>query len=311
VGEAELVRSEVKAIRAGRITEVSVRPMQHVAAGEQIARLHPVDPAVLAASVAVIRAEVDFQRASLGPELGPRRLVLHAARLRLDWLRERVTLAGQRVQLQQAEVELARLHPLRTQGTVSEQAFDAARLLRDRLAASTSAQQELVESLAPSVADLPSAPEDGHEVLAAAVRLQEQRLHLVEAQLAPIVLTAPIAGVVSSLPIAEGVLLTEGSLAATITSTKPTRIVGHLRQPLSCEPREGLRVSVRSRSGDRITAETTVVEVGRALEPVAPTVLALFNRANVPELGLRVQLALPPALHLHPGEQVDVVISDL
>ncbi|MBI5766723.1 MAG: HlyD family efflux transporter periplasmic adaptor subunit [Verrucomicrobia bacterium] len=311
VAEAELLRSEVKAIHAGRVSDVRVRLLQRVAAGEVLAHLHPVDPAVLAASLAVIRAEVDFQRTSLAPELGPRRLAVHSARLKLDWLRERVALASLRVQLQQAEADFGRLTPLQRQGTVSEQSFDNARLLRDRLAAAIEAQQQLVDSLASTV-DVPApSPGDAHDALRASLRLQEEKLRLTEAQLAPIVLTAPIAGVVTALPITEGTTLATGDLAATIAAEAPARLVGFLRQPLPLEPREGMRVSVRARNASRASADATIVEVGRALEPISPTVLALFNRATVPELGLRVHIAVPDGFALRPGEQVDVTIPDL
>lgn len=311
VAEAELLRSDVKATHSGRVSDVRVRLMQRVKAGETLARLHTVNPAVLSASLAVIRAEIDLQRTSLEPELGPRRFALHAARLKLDWLRERVALASLRVQLQQAEVEFSRLTPLRRDGTVSEQSFDAARLLRDRLAAAIEEQQQLVVSLAPAVSPEAPSPSDARDALAASLRLQEEKLRLTEAQLAPITLSSPINGIVTALNVNEGSTLAAGDIAITIAAEKPTRLVGFLRQPLALEPREGMRVLVRTRSGDRQDAEATVVEVGHALEPVSPTVLALFNRANVPELGLRVHLAVPPTLRLHPGEQVDVVISDL
>lgn len=73
----------------------------------------------------------------------------------------------------------------------------------------------------------------------------------------------------------------------------------------------GRRVALRAGTPSRPEVDTAMVEVGRTLESIAPTVLALFHRAQVPELGLRVPIALPAGFAVRPGEQVDVTIRDL
>ena len=310
VAEAEIVRTDVKALQAGIVSGLEVQLLQPVAAGDIIARVQITDPKVLAASLAVSRSEIDLLRAGLEPTIAPRRVALDSARLQLDWMRERVTLASLRVQLQQAEMELARLAPLHERSMVSGEVFDAARLLRDRFTAERDEQQKLVDSLAGAF-DTKAPTTDTADLLTIALRAQEEKLRLTEAQLSPITITAPIAGAVTAIACANGATVVAGDIIVTITEQQSKRLVGFLRQPLPATARVGQPVELRTRSLADSRAQSTIAEIGHALEPVSPTVLALFNRANVPELGLRVHIPIPTGFVVRPGEQVDVVISGL
>lgn len=306
VAEAERVQSDIKAMRAGVVTDLKVKLFQAVAAGEVIALLHTTPPDVLAASLAVIRAEIELLRANLEPELGTRRVSLQAARLQLDWMKERVVLASMGAQLQQAETELGRLTPLHDKGLVADDVFDTARLLRERLTLEGIEQRRLVERIAPSVQAAAPETDEAPDPLAAALRVQEEKLRLAEAQLAPVKLTAPFAGLVTSVLTGPSATVASGDLVAAISAEKSERLVGYLRQPLPRDTRAGTKVELRLRQATDQRAESVVAEVGRVLEPVSPNVLALYNRAHIPELGLRVHIAIPPGFAVRPGEWVEV-----
>lgn len=315
VAEAESVATEVRSAHPGTLLSLDVALLQPVTAGQPIARLQLTDPQIVAASLAVLRAEIELLRANLEPVLPAQRVALDASRLQLDWMRERVTLASLRVQLQQAEAELARFAPLHDQQIISVEHFENVRLRRENLTAQLAEQTALVDTLAPAAHEFSarradSTPLPPAETLAAALRVQDEKLRLTEAQLGPTVLTAPIDGIVSLVHRRAGETVNTGEPIVTVAATRVARLVGFLRQPLALEPRPGMSVEVRTRTSARTTAATQILEVGRVLEPVPPTILARLNRGTTPELGLRIHLALPATLPLRPGEQVDVAIRE-
>jgi len=313
VAEAEAVSAEVRSAQGGTLTTLDIALLQPVTAGQVIGQIQLADPKLLAASLAVIRAEIVLMRANLEPVLPAQRVALDAGRLQLDWMHERVTLASLRVQVQQADAEVARLTPLHEKNIVSVELFDNARLQRENLKAQLSEQTKLVDTLGPAAREFSqrsaeSTPRPAAETLAAAIHVQDEKLHLVEAQLGTIALTAPIDGVISAVYRRAGEHLTAGEPIVTVAATQSTRIVGFVRQPLAFDPRPGMAVEIRRRTPARQTAPAQILEIGRVLEPVSPTVLALLNRSNTPELGLRVHFSVPAALNLRPGEQVDVTL---
>lgn len=312
IAEAEVVESEVRATRAGIVTGLDVAPLQFVTAGATIGFVHAPDPENAAASLSVIRAELDLLQATNEPLLAPTRLELERRRLQLDVMKERVTQASLRGQLHQATADFDRLVALHGKQLVSQESYDNARVHRDRLAAQVAAQDELLAKLGSSVPDRPRIGDKSVRVdidaLAAGINVQEQRIRQVEAQFAPVRLVAPMSGIVMSLHRRNGEAVNPGDPIVTVAEAEPTRLVGFVRQPIGTAPKAGARVEVRTRGPFRASATATVLETSRVLEPVSPTILSLFNRAGIPERGLRVQISVPPALSLRPGEIVDVVL---
>lgn len=315
VAEAETVSTDVRSTHPGTLLSLDVALLQPVSAGQPIARLQHTAPQVLAASLALIHAEIDLMRANLEPVLPSQRVALDASRLQLDWMRERVTLASLRVQLQQAGSELTRLRPLHEKKILSDEAFETAVHQHENLTVQLAEQTKLVDALAPAACEFSgrradATPRSAAETLAAALRVQEEKLRLTEAQLGPTILTAPIDGIVSLVHRRVGETVNTGEPIVTVAATQPARLVGFLRQPLALEPKPGMTVDVRTRTAARHSAPAQILEVGRVMEPVPPTILALLNRGSSSELGLRIHLAVPTALHLRPGEQVDVTIRE-
>ncbi len=311
VAEAETIRTEVRGAQAGTLADLTLDLLQPVCTGQVVARLRIAEPRVLAASLAVIHAEIELLRAGLLPVLPQQRVALDYERLQLDWMRERVALASLRAQLQLAEADLGRVTQLRQTNVVTVERFETATTLRDGLAAQIEAQTKLVAEIDPTAGrigadgrELPRAPAEA--ALAAAIKVQEEKLKLVEAQLTPLELLAPIDGLVTAMHHRNGEALPAGEPVLTITAAQTSRLIGYLREPLPLEPRPGMRVEIRTRTLRRQSAATTISQVGRTLEPIPASLLAAANRPAAADLGLCLHLLPPPGLHLRPGEPVDV-----
>ena len=69
-----------------------------------------------------------------------------------------------------------------------------------------------------------------------------------------------------------------------------------------------MQVQVRTRGPRREVGAATVVEVGAQLEAVPAALLGSAGLART-ELGLPVDISLPPNLKIRPGELVDITLA--
>jgi multidrug resistance efflux pump len=316
VAEVEAVRAEVRSAQSGALAGVKVALLQSVIAGETIAQVVTTEPKLLEASLAVIRAELEMMRVTMDPVISQQRMALDFERLQLDWLSERVKLAALQAQMHQAESDLTRTTGLHANKLVSDEQFEQIRTARDSLVAQFKAQSELVSRIEPSLRSfvvdggtntIPS-PVAG---LRAALKLQEEKLRLTEAQLSPIALVAPIDGVITAINRRGGETIVAGESVFQISSTRAERLVGFLRQPIAVEPKPGMTVEVRTRTFERKRGTATVAQIGAQMEPITPTLLTAMNLPiTTAATGLRVHVTNPVGLGLRAGEQVDLVIKN-
>jgi multidrug resistance efflux pump len=236
-------------------------------------------------------------------------------RMQVDWMSRRVDLASLQGRLQQAEADLARAEQLFKQGLVTDQSIAQLRVARDTLTAQVAEQSRLVAHMEPIVRNM--APKDekdpglsSQSALAAALKVQEAKLHVAEQQLAPLPLIAPIDGVVSQLLRRSGEMVTAGEAIVRISATRSERITGFLRQPLTVQPTVGMTVQVRTRSSPRQIVDSKIAQVGSGMEPLSPSLVAALKLPTnqAPEPGLRVNIAVPASFKVRPGEIVDVVV---
>lgn len=318
VGEAESIRTEVRSTRAGTLANVTAKLLQPVRAGDTIAQVITTDARVVEASLAVIRAELDIIRFTMNPILGQQRAALDYERLLLDLMNARVTLASLQSQLFQAQSTFTRIDALFANKLVTEERFEEVKNARDALEIQVKAQQELITRVEPGLKAFagdgtggePPSPMQG---LRAAIKVQEEKLRLTEAQLSPVALIAPIDGIVSLVHRQSGEVIAPGEPLFQISATRSTRIIGFVREPVGIVPKAGMSVEVRSRSMGRSSGLSTIAHVGEQFEPISPTLLAAMRLpvSNIPtELGLRVIVNAPKDLPLHPGEHVDLLLRD-
>jgi multidrug resistance efflux pump len=137
--------------------------------------------------------------------------------------------------------------------------------------------------------------------------VQESKLRLTEAELSPIILRAPIDGIVSTVYHRSGESITAGQPILAVATLSPVRIVAYLRPPILSEPKPGAQVEVRTRGLRREVGRATVKEVGTQLEAVPATILGP-SKLTAPELGLPVDITLPANLQIRAGELVDIIL---
>jgi multidrug resistance efflux pump len=300
VGEAEAVRTELRAAQSGMLADLNVELLQPVKAGQRIGRVIVNDPKVLEASLAVIRAETEVLRTTTD---------MNFERLRLDWMSKRVEQVSLQSELQQAEATLARTTALHRIKLVTDEEYDQSRLSRDGISARLKAQSELISRIEPALQPtdvganrtMPSAAVEG---LRAAIKQKDEQLRLIEAQLNPLPLIAPIDGVVTQLFRRSGEVVSGAEPILQISAVRSERIIGFLRQPLPVEPKPGMEVEVRTRTLQRQMATATIAQVGLQLEPITPTLLAAMRLpiTTVPtDFGLRIHVTVPAELGIRPG----------
>ncbi|MGC3957826.1 MAG: HlyD family efflux transporter periplasmic adaptor subunit [Verrucomicrobiota bacterium] len=310
VGQADGALANVSSHQAGVLAGLRVARFQKVRAGEPLANVLIADPKLVEASLAVIRAELDLLRANLDPIVSQQRNAVDYAKLRLDWMRQRTELARARVNLQFAESEWHRAEELFQTKIASESELERTRSTYQALQKQVEELNRLVLEGEASFNNLqPSNSANGiarvtDEPMQAAIAAQEARLRLTEAQLSPLLLRAPIDGTVTAIHFRSGESVTPGQPILTIAADEPTRIVGYLRQPGGVAPKSGASVMIRTRSGQRLTGTAQILEVGAQLD-VLPPALQSMKLAGA-ELALPVNISLPSALDLRPGELVDI-----
>src|SRR5581483_8921268 len=312
VGQAEPVLSNVSSYKAGVIAELSVQRFKRVKTGDPIAQIRVTEPRILASSLAVIQAEIESLRANMRPTAVQQHNAMDYDQLRLDWMKERTQLAAARVNFELAGTEFRRTEELFKDKIVAERVFDQAKAARDRLKNEVENLTKLVEEgeknlQALQLTNSKELSTISADPLRAAIAVQESKLHLTEAELSPITLTAPIDGIVNTIFHREGESVTAGQPIVAVATLNPVRIVGYLRPPISDEPEPGMLVEIRTRGLPRLAGQANVVEGGTQLEAVPATLLGPMKLANA-ELGLPVEISLPKDVRIRAGELVDIVL---
>lgn len=313
VAEAENVGVDIRSTQAGALVALKVGALESVKAGQVIGQVANTNPGLLESTLGVIRAEVAMIAATMQGVTDRQRVALEFERLQLDWMGYRVELAGLQGKLQLAEAELARLEPLHRSGIITPEAFDQVKINRDALARQSKEQAAMIAQIEPRIRAF-STPEQqaaglsSESAIAAAIKVQEAKLKLAEEQLRPEPLVAPIDGVVSLILRRAGETVVPGEVIARINATKPSRITGFIRQPVTARPAPGTVATVTTRGSPRASGQAKILQVGSAMEPITPSLIAALHLPpNQPvESALRVVLAVPEGMKLLPGEHVDV-----
>ena len=310
VGQAEPVLANLSSYKPGTVAGLNVTRFQRVKAGDILGQVLIADPKVVAASLAVIRAEIETIRVTDSPLAIQQRNAVNYFQVRLDWMRQRAVLATARVNLQLAEIELRRNQDLVKDKLVPQSDLDIALATRDGLQREVEELTKLVNEGEQSFKELnPSGDlvKLSSDPTHAAMVLQEAKLRQAEAELSPVTLRASMDGVVTAIFHRSGESVTAGQPIVSIASVQPVRIVGYMRAPSLDDPKVGMKVEVRTRGGRREVGLAQITEVGTQLE-VPPLALASSAKPANTELGLPVEISLPANLNIRPGELVDLTL---
>lgn len=325
VGEVQTLRSTVAAPVSGRLSQVSVVAFQRVKAGQVVGQITPVEMAVLDAQVALARARIDQVRINYEPALRQQNNEVNYAGLRMNWLDARTQLAVQLARTNFLAGELDRAIRFQagigTNGVIvratdgptgfaSLADVQRTQMAYDETVASIAERQkalseinEILERIAPMERRLDDEIPAG---VRSAILVEERNLQLLETQLAPRPVLAPIDGVVTAIQHQAGEQVQSGEALLVITAETARTIVAYVRQPVDDVSRPGRTIEVRARRGSRPAARGQITEVGPAMQTI-PSELLPLRAGNTPvEVGLPVQISVPPELALRPGELVDL-----
>ncbi len=314
LGQAVSAQANISSSQPGLLVRVVGDVDQPVRAGQPIATVMTTPPRLLEASLAVVQAEAELIRLGMNPLADDERNELNLEQLKLDLLQQQTALALARVQLDYARTEFLRIGALRADPSpiASETDYEIDKRDRD-LATEEVAQLERTvavfrESLARFESGLPAATADSRELVTRkAIEAQQRQLEVIEAQMAPIELTAPIDGVITSVLRRAGENVVAGEPILTILSTNISAIVAYLPQSSPLDVRIGMEAEVRRRSSDRAIGQGQVTRVSGYYMPV-PALLQwtppLSGLTNV--IGLPLWVSVPADLPLRPGEIVGV-----
>jgi multidrug resistance efflux pump len=310
VGQAEVVPANVSCYKAGMLAQLFVNRFQKVKAGDAVGQVLVTDPKILAASLAVIEADIDMLRVTMQPIAAKQRIAMDYSQLRLDWMRQRAQLAMARANLQFAEVDFHRTEELFKDKIVSERAFDQAKTSQGRLQNEVDELARLVEEQGRNLEQLQltntvEISKVTDEPLRAAIAAQDSKLRLTEAELSPITLRASADGMVDVIYHRVGEAVTVGEPIVGIAPFNALRIIGYLRPPLLQEPKLGARVEVRTRGPRGQVGAAEIIEIGAQFEPLPPA-LQIPVRLTTTELGLPLYISMPSSLKIRPGELVDL-----
>jgi multidrug resistance efflux pump len=292
-----------------------VNRFQKVKAGDPIGEVLVTDPKILAASVAVILADIQVLRTGQEPIANQQRLAMEYTEMNLNWMGQRAQLLAARADLQAAEADFQRTEDLFKDKIVAERALDLARAKRDsllgkvdELTLSVQAQESKIKQLQPTntiqIAQVTDEP------LQAAIAAEESKLKLTEADLSPITLRAAVDGMVDVIYHHPGEAITAGEPLVGIAPMNAVRIIGYLRPPILNEPKIGSPVEIRTRGPRQQSATAKIIEVGTQFEAL-PVDLQIPVRLPNAELGLPVCISVPAGLNIRPGELVDLQIQQL
>ena len=303
------VQAELRTPQGGYLTQLRTERFQNVRAGEVIAEVVTTDPKILEANLAVVLAEVEMIRLGLGPLDNQQRNMLNMEGMQMDLMKLRIELASSMIYQQRAEREYQRVNELYSGELVPEERYDRVKSERDVINMEIEQKTEMLETMQQRIRNLDRNSDSLTESpVAAAIKVQEERLRLIEAELQPITLIAPIDGMVSRVFRNGGEQVIDGEMILTIHSPTPDFIIGYLPTPLRMEPEIGMPVIVRSQNSDRQEYDGQVMEIGVQVEDMAEV---LNMQSQMIHTGLPIKISLADDAKLRPGEIVDLTLRPL
>ena len=325
VGVASAPSYEISSRSAATLASIGVGLYDKVGPGDVVAVLDDTQvKAVIETARANVRrlsAELDSAKAGLGGAAGAdgmatdmRRFAVDEDRQRLDALAIKVTLEGDRVEMERREIEVRRAEALRAANLLSDADLDNARLLYQEVKRRNE-ENELLLHESEEVVRRTQARRLGYagggsagsepaalRPLREGINVEIQRLKEVETQREALILKSPVAGRVSSILAAKGQSVVAGEPILLIEEETVREIVAYLREGDSRRVAPNSKVRITSVRSGRVT-DSVVVGVGPGLE-VLPQ--RLWKNPQMMEYGLGVTIGASPMMALIPGEVVSI-----
>lgn len=308
IGAVYADKADLRAPATGTLADIHLEPFQRVQGGDVVGRVVVADPAVIEAKLAVITAQIEYLRSSREPEMDRERNFLNYQGMKLDLMQEKIALSTLKINKLRVGQSLDRNKILYGSNLISSEEFELVQFEYDIIAKEIE-EKELLIREAEAKLGLTSQFFDSDEgslsPTLTAINVQAQNLRLIESELMPVEIIAPLDGIVRLSNRKNGVTVTKGDLIARIEASEPQFIVGYVRQPFTVQPEEGMKVEVRSRRAGRVSFISEITNVGAHISKID----TLMMRPGVNfETGLPVKIAISNEVNLFPGEVVDLIL---
>ena len=312
-GEVATVKATMNSPASATVKSLRAQRLQMVKAGDVIAELSSNDPRqtldLIQGHLSVLRLQANASDAEQSANSNQHRERIDFERLRLDWLLEKVNLATAIANAKKAAMDLELAQGMDPAPASSTRYMQDAEILKQSADAEVNARTALVDDLGLRIkelnASMPSTTTSKDERLTREIDSLEKRIAIIDSNQSIITLHAPMTGIVTEVLRRAGENVVVGEPLIIISATQPERIVGYLRQPFPLEPFVGQEVEVRTHGRERLYGMAAITRVGATFEPILN---AALHPATTPEVGLPVEVSLPPNLQLRPGELVSLVI---
>jgi multidrug resistance efflux pump len=314
IGAVEAVQAAVVSPDAGFITNLFVRPMQLVKAGDPVAEVMSTDLRMISSQVQDLRSRIAMSQLEINSMMDRERIAFDFQALSMNTLRFRADLAAARAQLPTLEAAFLRAEQGWKDQVVPYNDFQFALMSRDSTKARITELEHLVRDAEAGLKDAGVTAgsftnfSKANSLPEAMQKLASQRQGVDEVRRAPLILRAPIDGTVGAIARRAGENVLAGDTIVTIHSLVGERIVGYVRQGMTEPLKKGASVTVRCRNRTREEALAKVEDVGYRYEAITNHSLM---RPGVPfEMGMPFGFPVPEKLRstLRPGELVDLAI---
>ncbi len=311
IGKVVADSSRVASPDNGILANFYYKTFDYVEQGELLGQVHRADTLLLNAMIDEIRSEIDLISESLDLTSGEQRTRINLEELKIEMINTRIALAETELIRHRSRSEFDRASELWQRELISEMEYESAETELELLNVQVREYEELVGYLSERIEELEEftgyrTRADRDPVLAA-IKIQEQRVARIIAEVAPKPVYASISGVISHVNYQTGDYVRAGEEIMKIESREPAYIVGYLRQPFSIDPASGLEVEIRTRKPGRAFFLSRVEEIGAQIRTIEPH---LQRPGSMYETGLPVKISIAERgdIRLIPGEIVDIVI---
>ena len=305
-GVAEGVRSTISSPGLGLLQQVSVQPYQMVQMGDPIAVVLPRDPQV---ALDLFDSQLAISRLRLQPTVAEQN-AMNFEQIRTDLLRMKSELAMAKVNLVRLEADVRRNTPLYKEKLVSEDIYELSVKTRDMFQEEVDTKTRAVAEIERRMEELqmlgvPDRPSSNDLAQVMITQLEAMR-DAAATNWGPIILRAPISGMVNSIYRQQGENVAEAEPLVAINAHWADRIVGYLRQPYPVNPEVGMSVQVITRERKAKRFWSHISQVGAQVEIITNS-LAFIRQGALVDAGLPVVVEIPKGLQLRPGEAVDIL----
>ena len=302
VAQVEVVSADVTTYQDGLLIELTVDRYERVSKGQPIGQVINNNPELVKANLDAAIADFNVLRERL--KIDESRRDQNHLQLKEDSLIEKIRLEADLAKLPNMSNELFRAKALGLENIQAQATIEKAQSDFDSLQSSVVQRTKYIADFEKNLKELEHSPSPATDPIEIAI---EKKIKEVDELLKPIILKAPIDGIVSLIKLRPGETVLKGTPILTVSVPNSERIVGYIRQPINNVPTTNDTVLVRTRTQRRQVAPAQILRVGTSLEAISPALLSPDTKRM--EVGLPILVSIPAGLRLVPGEYVDLTIQ--